>query len=99
MAEEQEESASPTSWLWQEIEQRFGKQAADDLRQAYSAQLREYNRTIRHKHDLRDLIALEYRRARRVAEGLSTKQLDRSIAIRRQRLDAAEAERKGDDER
>ncbi|HET8851708.1 MAG TPA: hypothetical protein VFN02_04220 [Ktedonobacteraceae bacterium] len=41
------ETHTPLSWLWQEIEHRFGKDTARDLYEGYLAELRKYQAEYR----------------------------------------------------
>lgn len=40
---------TPLSWLWEQIEHRFGKEAAADLYKGYLAELRRYQLAYRNK--------------------------------------------------
>jgi hypothetical protein len=41
---------TPLSWLWEQIERRFGKEAAHDLYTGYLAELRRYQLAYRARH-------------------------------------------------
>lgn len=84
--QQEKEPRSPTIWLWNEIEQRFGKEAAADLHRDYNAQLQVYQQRQQLKIYRQQLPGMEWQRERRRAAGKSTTALDKSIALRRERL-------------
>ncbi len=47
MTEDISPERTPLSWLWDEIERRFGKDAARDLYAGYLAELRQYQAEYR----------------------------------------------------
>lgn len=91
-----EREQSPTTWLWNEIERRFGKDAAADLHRDYNAQLQSYQQRQQLKTYRRQLPGMEWQRTRRREAGKSTTALDKSIALRRERLREAEQQKEGE---
>jgi hypothetical protein len=89
MADEQNDPASPTNWLWREIERRFGKEATDDLHQAHNEQLKLYARRQALDNYRRQLPWLERQLQQAKNEGKSTGALEKRIALRRERLKEA----------
>ena len=79
-------SASPTRWLWREIERRFGKEAADALHQDHNEQLKRYAQRQALDGYRRQLPGLERELAQATASGKPTAGIAKRIAFRRERL-------------
>lgn len=85
----------PSTWLWQEIERRFGKEAADTLHRDYNAQVRLYARRLAVEPYRRRLPGMRRQLERARKAGQSTKRLEASIALVEQRLREAGEEAPG----
>lgn len=83
---EEQDPVSPTSWLWREIERRFGKEAADELHRDHNEQLKLYAQRQALEDYRRQLPDLERRLAQAEAEGKPTGKIKKRIAFRRECL-------------
>jgi len=76
----------PSIWLWQEIERRFGHDAAMDLRQTFNARMKAYERGRRLAQYREELAMLERRLQEVEGQGKATKNILNKIAHRKKRL-------------
>jgi hypothetical protein len=76
----------PTTWLWQEIERRFGREVAAELREGFNARMKAYERERRIEQYREELALYELRLQEAKREGKVTKNLINKIAHRRKRI-------------
>lgn len=93
---EEQDPASPTSWLWREIERRFGKEAADELHRDHNEQIQRHARR-RALDDYRSqLPRLEQRLAQARRDGKPTAAIEKRIQFRQECLGLREGENDGE---
>jgi hypothetical protein len=76
----------PTTWLWSEIERRFGQEAAEHLRHDFNEQMKRYEREQQLQRYREELPLLEAQLERAQSERRATKRIENKIKHRRARL-------------